>query len=77
MELLYKGFLSQYQYFPKLSGSSSYFKLLQKKNALCSKRVLPSHLLVTTNCFKVILFSWDTGKAVTEQEDRSRTLWQR
>lgn len=77
MELLYEGFLSQYQYFPKLSGSSSYFKLLQEKNALCSKCVLPSHLWETTNCFKVILFSWDTGKAVTEQEERSCALWQR
>lgn len=41
---LYERFFSQYQYFPKLSCTISYFKLLQEKHALCSKRVLPSHL---------------------------------
>lgn len=70
--MLYERFLSQYQYFPKLSSTSGYFKLLQEKNALCSKRVLPSHLRVTTNCFKVILLSWDTEKEATEQNESGR-----
>jgi len=77
MKMLFERFLSQYQHFPKLSSASGYFKLLQEKNAFCSKCVLPSHLRVTTNCFKVILLSWDTEKEATEQNERSCTLWQR